>query len=261
MKKSNELERSRGVLLFASNTETVDYVKIANRSAKLIEHFLNVPVTIVSNQTTSANKRFSIDSGTFEQWNNLDRYMAYQLSPYDQTLLLDSDYLVLDKNLLKLFDVVNDYIIPFNNINIDNLTMPKDTMGTHSLPFLWATIVAFNKTDKTEKLFDLVRRVQKNYRYYTKLYNIKNTNYRNDYAFAIADNIINGYTQDCRHYLPWTMLTVSNKIKSMRIEDGLIKIKEQDKALVSPLQSLHIMSKQWLLSDECDQFIKEAING
>lgn len=260
MTKSNVSEKSRGALLFASNTKTVDYVKIANRSAELIEHFLNIPVTIVTKDAVGINKRFSIDSGQFETWNNLDRYRAYELSPYDQTLLLDSDYLILDKNLLKLFDITDDYIIPFNNVNVDD-TNRLDTMGTHSLPFLWATIVAFNKTPKTKKLFDLVGRVQRNFRYYTKLYNIRNTNYRNDYAFAMADNILNGYTQDCSHYLPWNLLTVSKKINSMTIKDGLIYIKQQDQARISPLQSLHIMSKSWLQSEQCEQFIRAAING
>ncbi len=35
-----------------------------------------------------------------EQWHNLDRCHAYDLSPYDTTLLMDIDYLPFTDNLL-----------------------------------------------------------------------------------------------------------------------------------------------------------------
>ena len=38
----------RGVLLFAFNTATVDYVEIAVRAARLIKHTTNFPVSLVT---------------------------------------------------------------------------------------------------------------------------------------------------------------------------------------------------------------------
>lgn len=259
MRNSNASEKSRGIVLFATNTETVDYELIAERSKRLIEHHLKLPVTILTGRQ-APNTRLSVDTGEIEQWNNLDRYRAFELSPYDQTLLMDSDYLVLDNNLNKLFDLDCDYQIMSMNQYVDNPN-GEHIMGPHSLPYLWATVIMFNRTQRSEMLFDLVGRVQRNYAYYRKLYNIKDGNYRNDYAFAIADNILNGYTQDCSNYIPWTMFTVARAIDHMSIDDGKIVLKNDGNARVLPKTNLHIMSKAWLQSKEYEQFIEDAVNG
>lgn len=259
MRNSNASEKSRGIVLFATNTETVDYELIAKRSKRLIEHHLKLPVTILTGRQ-APNTRLSVDTGEIEQWNNLDRYRAFELSPYDQTLLLDSDYLVLDDNLNKLFDIDCDYQIMSMNEYVDH---PNSSyiMGPHSIPYLWATVIMFNRTERSNMLFDLVGRVQRNYTYYRKLYNIKDGNYRNDYAFAIADNMLNGYTQDSSNYIPWTMLTVARKIEKMYIQDGKIILKNTDKATVLPKTNIHVMSKEWLQGNEYKQFIKDVVNG
>ena len=154
MNNSNASEKSKGVILFATNTDTVDYVAIAHRAERLINHYLNLPVTIIETLQTTANKRYNIDTGTFETWNNKGRGTAYDLSPYDQTLLIDSDYLIFDNNLLKILDTLQDYTIARHNHFVGNTPLPL--MGKYSLPTLWATVVIFNKTAKSQMLFDLL---------------------------------------------------------------------------------------------------------
>jgi len=258
MKNLSVSEKSKGVLLFATNTDTIDYVAIARRAERLIDHYLNLPVTIVtSNQ--SNNTRYNIDTGKVELWHNRGRFDAYSLSPYDQTILLDSDYLIFDDNLLKILSTVNDYNIVKHNTFVDDVT-PK-TMGRYSLPTLWATAIVFNKTAKSQMLFDLVARIERNYTYYRKLYNIQASNYRNDYAFTIADNILNGYTQDIANYIPWPIYTVANPIDSLILDNQQLRLITKGQGYVLPKQSLHILSKQYLLSDACERLIKEAINA
>ena len=114
MQNLNDNAKSRGVLLFAYNTDSVDYVKIAERAARLIEHNLKLPVTIITDmQSPQTNERIGYKNGS--QWFNGDRYRAYELSPYDETLLLDSDYLIFDNSLIKILDTVDDYKIMSNN--------------------------------------------------------------------------------------------------------------------------------------------------
>ena len=48
MTKSNVPAKSRGVLLFAFNTDAVDYIHIAEQAARLIHHTLKLPVTLVT---------------------------------------------------------------------------------------------------------------------------------------------------------------------------------------------------------------------
>ena len=258
MNDSNKSVKSKGVVLFATNTDTVDYLAIARRAERLINHYLGLPVTIIEG-SKNPNRRYSVDSGRFEQWNNTGRSKAYELSPYDQTILLDSDYLIFDDNLLKILESNVDYKIARHNRFIDHTD--HDTMGKHSLPFLWATIVVFDRTPKSQMLFDLVARIERNYPYYCRLYNVRNTNYRNDYAFTIADNILNGYCQDIENYLPWSMISVANPIDSLELRDQKLLLKVKDQAHVLPKQSLHILSKAFLLSDACEQLIEAAIDA
>ena len=48
-------------------------------------------------------------------WNNVDRHMAYELSPYDVTLVMDIDYFPFTDNLRQLLEVEHDFIISKNN--------------------------------------------------------------------------------------------------------------------------------------------------
>jgi hypothetical protein len=259
MTNLNKLEKSKGVVLFATNTATIDYEAIANRASLLISHYLKLPVTIITESIESKNQRYSIDSGKFEQWRNAGRARAYALSPYDQTILLDSDYLIFDDNLLKILDTVDDYTIARHNTYIDGATANK--MGTYSLPTLWATVVVFNKTPRTKLLFDLIGKIERNYGYYRRLYNINESNFRNDYAFTIADNILNGYCQDPMNYLPWPIVSFCNKVQSIKLKDGKLLIKSDTQAWAMPQQSLHVMSKAYLLSDDCTTLIEGVVNA
>jgi hypothetical protein len=252
MTNLNASVKSRGVLLFAFNTEQTNYVEIAKRSSRLIAHSLGLPVTIISDDDIT-NTLTNTKPGKGISWRNGDRYRAYELSPYDETLLIDSDYLMLDQNLLKLFKQDFDYRIMTHNYSQSG-SWP-DRMGPYGLPYQWATAILFRKTNKTKMLFELVGRIQRNYNYYCNLYQINYSSFRNDYAFTIADNILNGYDQTLDQGIPWPMLTFTEIVKSMTVKNNMIAIKEKDRAYIIPRQNIHIMDKDYLLSDDFENFI------
>ena len=252
MQNLNDNAKSRGVLLFAYNTDSVDYVKIAERASRLIEHNLKLPVTIITDmQSPQTNERVGYKNGS--QWFNGDRYRAYELSPYDETLLLDSDYLIFDNSLIKILDTVDDYKIMSNN---QSPTHSQDgDMGVLSLAFVWATAVVFKKTQKAKQLFDLVGRIQRNYEYYVKLYHLRENNFRNDYAFAIADNILSGY--HASPGIPWPMLTIDHAVKKIETQNNKLIVREDSKAYIITKQNLHIMDKDYLLGDSHQKLLDE----
>lgn len=263
MKKSVVQEKSRGVLLFAFNTERTDYVKIADQSARLIHHTLDLPVTLITESGSAAdnvdnivyvdNSLKNYKVGEKGSWRNGDRFRAYELSPYDETLLIDSDYLMLDRNLLKLFDQTFDYrIMTHNDKPAGSWSL---NMGMFGLPYQWATTVLFRKTSRAEMLFDLVGRVQRNYMYYMKLYHMREGNFRNDYAFTIANNILNGYDLGTDQGVPWPMLTFADVVNSITIKNNLLTIKERERAYVIPQQNIHVMDKGYLLSENFARFV------
>jgi hypothetical protein len=255
--------KSRGVVLFAFNTAAVDYVAIAEQSARLIHQTLNLPVTLITDKETTTehidqtvvveNNINNVRKGyaNLTEWRNGNRYQAYELSPYDETLLIDSDYLMLDQSLLKLFDVTQDYQIIGSNKFLKAVS--PTLMSATSIPQVWATAIVFKRTLKSQLLFALVGRIQRNYDYYRRLYNITATNFRNDFAFAIANNIINGYAQD--NLIPWTMLTAENPIDNIELTlNGLI-VREKSQAHLIPRQNLHIIDKDYLTSPKFELFV------
>lgn len=263
MKKSAVLAKSRGVLLFAFNTEKTDYVRIAEQAARLIHHTLNLPVTLVTEAEVDSdqfdtviyvtNELKNYKVGEHGHWRNGDRFRAYELSPYNETLLIDTDYLMLDTSLLTLFEQDFDYrIMSYNNKPAGSWQLK---MGMFSHNYLWATAVLFRKTPKAKMLFDLVGRIQRNYLYYIKLYHIREGNFRNDYAFTIANNILNGYDLNFDQGIVAPMLTFADVTKSITIKGSMLVVKERERAYVIPQQNIHIMDKGYLLSDNFNEFV------
>lgn len=267
MKNSNELENSKGVLLFAFNTEQVDYVEIAERCRQLVKHATALPVTLVTDKMPAQhrfdsvvcisnelnNRRQGLDHG--RQWRNGNRYSAYDLSPYQTTLLIDTDYLMLDRSLIGLLDLTHDYQIINTNQYLATANYTK--MGPLSLEHIWATGIIFKKTPKAKMLFDLVGRIQRNYSYYRNLYQISASNFRNDYAFTIADHVINGYQKNTQTQTPYKLLTFENKIVSIESTVNFLKVKDTKGAFVVPKQNIHVLDKDYLLSDEHQQLIDQ----
>lgn len=272
MKNSNVSEKSKGVVVFAFNSDTVDYVALADQTSKLTSKALGLPITLITDHTAdpkfsydkivridSQSGNFRVDHGVKKEWKNFGRYLAYELSPYNETLLIDGDYLVLDDSLLKLFEQDFDYKLMHNSQTPDG--QQYKMMGEQaSLPFVWATVVLFKKTTKAKQYFDLIGRVQRNYGYYKTLFNA-NGSYRNDYAFAIADIILNGYCIDEHLGIPWTMTTIENKINSIETRGSFLVVRQDHRADVLSKQNLHIMDKNYLLSYSFEQFVSEVCNA
>ena len=270
MQNSNKSAKPKGVVIFAFNSTTVDYVALADQTSRLVEHNLKLPITLITD--LDADPKFTYDEvirvqseggnvrtsagGNITEWRNFGRYLAYELSPYETTILIDGDYLVLDKTLLTLCEQDFDYRLMHHNKTPNGPSY--EAMGPLGLDFIWATVVLFRKTARAKQLFDLVGRIQRNYGYYKTLYNGNGT-FRNDYAFSIANMILNGYTPEEHKSVPWLMTTIENKIKQIDIKDNFLIIRHENNAVVSPRQNLHIMDKDFLLSNEFKQFVDYAI--
>ena len=268
MTNSKNLEKStstaRGVVVFAFNTETVDYVQIADSTSQLASQYMDLPITLITDH--GADPKFRYDNiitidrqgdnwrdGNV-QWRNFGRHYAYSFSPYDETILLDTDYIVLGNSLNTLFETDFDYKLMHHNTNYGGAVYEQ--MGETSLPFVWATVILFRKSKRTEMLFDLVGKIQRNYNYYRALYNIREGNYRNDYAFAIANNILNGYNLNELQGIPWPMFTIEGKIDQILYDDNFLYVYSAGTGRVVARQNIHIMDKQYLQSTDFAQLVE-----
>ncbi len=216
---------SRGILFYAHNNRTIDYGKIALANSCLIKkHMKNNSVTIVTDEGTAnwlykaydkdfvdskidnimverrrntPNKKRYYDtrySKQVETFYNINRHNSFNYSPYDETLILDVDYMICNNQFDMCWDL--DYDIQINRHSKDIFSTRKfeefSRIGEQSINFYWATAVFFRRTKEAEMLFDTVNHVQQNYQYYKLLYHFDAPTFRNDFAFSIAIHLLNG---------------------------------------------------------------------
>lgn len=215
----------KGVLLFAFNNDIVDYYNMAIETAKRVNYFLNLPVSVVTDSSTNINEySYKFDNVILANkdtsnkkdnnvWINKGRYRAYDLSPYDETIVLDTDYLINTNNLNKIFDLYDDFMVHNTTNFLLEPNHVQEQLSKESFPTLWATLIAFKKTNKTKQIFECLQMVQENYMHYVSLYNIPSTMYRNDYGLTIATRIVYNHLVDNNNYIPWDLAHVNNHIK------------------------------------------------
>ena len=192
---------TQGVVIFAFNNEATDYIAMAAWSAKNIRRHLNLPVAVVTDAPEVAAKytfehiiatvadtggsRYFEDYGTNVTWHNAGRINAYELSPFDQTLVLDADYVVASDSLLDVLKIPQQFAAFRDSLDVANLTN-LDTFGAHHMPMWWATVMMFRRGNISQFIFDSMQMIRNNWQHYRDLYGIHQSNYRNDYALSIA---------------------------------------------------------------------------
>ena len=208
---------SRGVIIFAQNNSEIDYARIALHAAERVKKYLEVPVTLITDSkdwllssqpiaeqvfdkiidvdaATQQTKKFY--DGTLSSknltWKNLNRSDCFDLSPYDETLVIDSDYLICSENLKHIWNNKNDFLIYQDSFDIAQWRDQSSFkfLNQLSIPFYWATVFYFKKTPANEDFFNLIKHIKQNWSYYRALYNIDSTVFRNDFAFSIALNLM-----------------------------------------------------------------------
>jgi hypothetical protein len=271
---------SKGAVLFAHNNSQIDYVKLAVNSARRINKFLEVPVSLITDSNSvkdrndldifdkiiftdtveSTNTKYfhdGLEKSAKLSWNNLTRSTCFELSPYDETLVLDVDY-ILNSNILKqCWTQNNDFLIYKESVDVASWRENKEFkyIGEYSVDFYWATVFFFRKTENTKSFFRLITHIKENWSYYKVLYQLHSTNFRNDYAFSIAIHMMNGFKQgDFANRLPGKMFYTLDTDILINQKDNRYQFLLQNNsasggylpALLSNVD-IHIMNKYSLL--------------
>jgi hypothetical protein len=217
---------SKGILLFAFNTPRVDYFSMAVATAKRAQKFLGLPVSVVTDETTilsdydykfdnvfitesdNSNTRKGLKKGS-EVWINKGRYQAYELSPYDETILLDTDYMINSDKLLLLFELRNNFACHNSTSFLMIPDSVEEKISNIGPVTTWATVIFFRKSVKAKQIFDCMKMVQYNYSHYVALHKMIGLQFRNDHALTLALDMVNGHTIDKSDYIPWNLLHVN----------------------------------------------------
>ena len=218
--------KSNGVLIFAHNNKEIDYGEMACISAMYVKKNLNVPVSLITDSgtleylkknndkvgdifdqvvltddiitKTFIKKRYYDGSLDYKKadFKNVHRAWAYELSPYDKTIVIDVDLLIVNDRLNAVWDTDVDFMINKISYDIarDRNSFEFQRVSDHGIDFFWATAFYFEKTKWTKTFFDLCKHIIENYEYYRFVYRIDSPLMRNDYVFSIAIHIMGGFT-------------------------------------------------------------------
>jgi len=246
---------SSGVLIYCFNSDQISYHRTTNFCIQLIKKNLSLPVTVVTNSATKdningADSLVVIDNQKNNQrfykdrtvpWYNLERSSAYEHSPYDNTILLDSDYFVYTKNLLELIDSDYDFLL-HNRVHDLTGRGSFEYNNSSMIPLVWATVTVFKKIERVKKIFDMIKHIQQNYSYFRKLYRIDFANFRNDYAFAMALNQCNGFNQ--QYFLPTAMGMIPADTKVLKIDHTGVVFQYDKFINMITEQDVHVLNKE-----------------
>ena len=259
---------TQGVLIFAFNNEATDYIAMAAWSARNIRRHLNLPVAIVTDDpATAAEHKFEhvivtapdtggtrhfADYNATVTWHNAGRVNAYNLTPYDQTIVLDADYVVACDDLKRVIHASQDFMCHKTAIDIttgarlDNLNY----FGDYNFPMWWATVMMFRRSNKAQYIFDCMQMVRDNWQHYRDLYGIKQANYRNDFALSIALGIVSGHTLTVDS-IPWPLHSVlpSTQLSNVHEDSYMVEyndIGNKPRQMTFSALDFHAMGKKHL---------------
>lgn len=279
------MSKSRGVCIFAYNNSEIDYVNLAKITAKKVKQYLDLPVTLITDQgsidwfeqcqgvdidevfddvvmTTESlddNPRIHFDSPYTEfkaPFRNGNKHKIWTYSPYEETILLDVDYIVNSDQLLTAFDAPG--VTLFRTAQDLENRPPKEReqyLFSFGIPMWWSTVVAFDRSEFSKLFFDTWSHVADNYSYYQMLYNFPGHLFRTDYCVSVAVHILNGMTDgDAVNNFGFPMVYMDQKDDVIDVTENSIVFLSNDRnkhwdntAVKIVNNDVHVMNKRAFL--------------
>jgi hypothetical protein len=258
-----------GALIFAFNNQQIDYVALARWTAGNIRRHLRIPVCLITDTQQQdlsgfdkticvgptdldmANTRYFSDYGTTVTWHNTNRMDAYKLSPWDQTLVLDADYVVASNYLSTVLTSDQDFMCYRWATDVTGLQTFEDLnyFGNYRMPMWWATVMMFRRSNSAELLFDTMQMIRDNWTHYRNLYKNSVSTYRNDHALSIALNTLNGHTLQVNG-IPGTLASLTPEHQLTQIDTDSYRVDfltpDNTPRWITLKQDFHAMGKQQL---------------
>jgi len=264
---------NRGILIVAHDNEQISYSTISVISARLARKHLATPVSLVTDSHTlenlksnfDVNQEFdkiivtekpesgnirTIDGKVVDNFLNFNRPDVFRLTPYDKTLLIDSDLLIYTDRFNQYWEIDQDVILCESMIDHagHRLEDPDLKISDIGPRLKWATAIMFDKSPSAEIFFDLVKHIKENYVYYSDIYNFIPFQYRNDIAFTIAEHML--YCQDTNRISlpPLNFSLQEEKIISVKDSKFKLLLKGNDSILTIQDSDIHLMNKLDILN-------------
>jgi hypothetical protein len=201
-------ESNRGFFIVAQNSVDCDYVKQAyylaksiKRSQSTVKNVSLMTNDIVPTEYVSAFDRIIKipfeDHALTSKWKVENRWKAYHATPYEHTILLDADMLVLSdlSNVWKQLQDKNLYFTSqVKNFRGDILTdrVYRKTFIENQLPNLYSGFCYFKKSDESLEFWKVVELITYNWEKFYGEFSPKNYQkfYSLDVTISIAAKIL-----------------------------------------------------------------------
>ena len=280
---------SKGVLVFASNNSEFDYLLQAQQVAVRASKHLDLPTSVVTD--TDSVKNTSCDVSIFDNviytdvnnfgkanqrdahdgdytvktvhWKNEARPIVYDVTPYDETLLLDTDIVICNSDWKVCFDQPQDFRIYKNCINLSENFWPYqyEKISEIGPDFYWASAVFFRKTKTNKIFFDLIQHIKDEWTHYTNVYSLPSKKYRSDYVFSIAIHIMNGFSKgNFETEMPGQLYYITDKgiLKDLKGDNMLLLLNDPTynrkfTACRTKKMNVHVMNKFSLERCLCEE--------
>ena len=262
-------EEEKGVCFFAYNNRQLDYIRFAHVAAGYVKaNMKNNDTCLITDSGSYAWLKQSIDKKWHETcfdhividdvehkdnprkhfdspWTefsapflNSNKHEVFELTPFEKTLLLDTDYII--KN--NFYDYIFDTEIPVamhrtaTYLEHQRPYMNEMTLSDGGIHHWWSTVVYFDQSEESRVFFDTWDHVRENWNYYALLYQFPPTLFRTDFCVSIAAHLLNGYNNES--YMHDFM---GIPMRNMDQKDDIIEIKGiNDWILLS-----HNRQEQW----------------
>jgi hypothetical protein len=213
----------KGILVFANNNTHVDYIKQAYYLALRAKKILNLPTSVVTDSVEYLKTQFPDYDVVFDkviyqnakgigskkryydgsmshktlEFKNSGRSNAYNLSPYTETLVLDTDIIIANTQYLQCFKQPFNFLIYKEAYDLAQHRNYSEFVhiSDPGIDFYWATCFFFRKTEESKRFFDLLQHIEENWPHYNTVFQTNRNVFRNDIVFSIGIHIMNGYQQ------------------------------------------------------------------
>ena len=211
-----------GAVIFAQGSGKINYIAIAERAARQIHQYLDLPVTLITDQPVnnpvfdqivtasaqSGGQRHWPGTDFTADWFNIGRSRAFELSPYDTTLLLDADYWVYSDSLKLIVNSPQSFQCHSTYIGLPLKHDRTCYFGKAHVPMWWATVIKFDRNERSQYIFTAWQMIEKNYHHYASLFGFDPNPFRNDYALSLALLLMSGNQQPADVSIPWPLLNI-----------------------------------------------------
>ena len=167
----------RGIVVVAQNNSDYNYVEQAVALALSAKKHSNIPVSIMTDNEVPAGYRQYFDKVLPIEWGDMaiesdwkveNRWKVYHQSPYDETIVMDTDMLITS-DINYLWDYYSNYELFFTTNPVtyrgEQITSNyyREFFVENKLPNIYCALYYFKKGQYAHKFFEHLELIVKNF--------------------------------------------------------------------------------------------------